>query len=157
MKQTITVIIIALFLMSGVGALAYDKDTAKKFEGMFSQMTPELIAKRPCEIDSKQLFEMLRKKEDFVVLDIRTPQEMAIIGITLKNTLKIPMNELFKEENLNKLPKDKKIIVICHTGTRAVAVTTALMVTGFTNALTFKGGTIELAAASGRSIIGTLW
>ena len=155
MKQ-IMIIVIAVLMMLG-SAFAYDKDTAKKFDAMFSQMTPELIAKRPCEIDSKQLFEMIKKKEAFVVLDIRTPQEMAIIGITLKNTLKIPMNELFKEENLNKLPKDKKIIVICHTGTRAVAATTALMATGFTNALTFKGGTIELAAASGRSIIGTLW
>lgn len=155
MKQTILVII-AVFVISG-SAFAYDKDTAKKFDAMFSQMTPELIAKRPCEIDSKQLFELIKKKEDFVVLDIRTPQEMEIIGITLKNTLKIPMNELFREENLKKLSKDKKIIVICHTGTRSVAATTALWAVGFTNALTFKGGTIELAAASGRSIIGSLW
>lgn len=155
MRQTI-LLIIAVFMMLG-SAFAYDKDTAKKFDAMFSQMTPELIAKRPCEIDSKQFFELLKKKEDFVVLDIRTPQEMEIIGITLKNTLRIPMHELFREENLRKLPKDKKIIVICHTGTRSVAVTTALWAVGFTNALTFKGGTIELAAASGRSIIGTLW
>ncbi len=155
MKQLI-IIFIAIFLLVGHG-FAYDKDIAKKFDGMFSQFTPEMIAKRPCEIDSKQLFELIKKKEDFVILDIRTPQEMDIIGITLKNTFKIPMNELFKEENLKKLPKDKKIIVICHTGTRSVAVTTALMATGFTNALTFKGGTIELAAASGRSIIGNIW
>lgn len=150
------VIFIAIFLLVG-NAFAYDKDTAKKFDGMFSQMTPEMIAKRPCEIDSKQLFELIKKKEDFVMLDIRTAQEMDIIGVTLPNVLKIPMNELFKEENLNKLPKDKKIVVICHTGTRSVAVTTALWATGFANSLTFKGGTIELASASGRSIIGNLW
>lgn len=155
MKQLL-ILFIAIFLVVG-NVYAFDKETAKKFDGMFSQMTPEMIAKRPCEIDSKQFFELIKKKEDFVILDIRTPQEMDIIGITVKNTLRIPMNELFKEENLKKLPKDKKVIVICHTGTRSVAVTTALWATGFTNALTFKGGTIELAAASGRSIIGALW
>lgn len=155
MKQLL-ILFIAIFLVVG-NVYAFDKETAKKFDGMFSQMTPEMIAKRPCEIDSKQFFELIKKKEDFVMLDIRTPQEMDIIGITLKNTLRIPMNELFKEENLKKLPKDKKLIVICHTGTRSVAVTTALWATGFTNALTFKGGTIELAAAAGRSIVGVLW
>lgn len=155
MKQTI-MIIIAVFVMLG-NAFAFDKETAKKFDAMFSQMTPEVIAKKPCEIDSKQLFDMIKKKEDFVVLDIRTPQEMDIIGITLKNTIRIPMHELFKEANLKKLPSDKKIIVICHTGTRSVAVTTALRSIGLTNAYTYKGGTIELATASGRSIVGALW
>ncbi len=154
-KQFLICMVTLLFLVTNT--YAYDKETAKKFNGMFSQMTPEMIAKRPCEIDSKGLFDLIKKKEDFVVLDIRTPQEMDIVGITLKNTLKIPMNELFKEENLNKLPKDKKVIVICHTGTRSIAVTTALWAIGLTNALTFKGGIIELSGAAGRSIVGTLW
>lgn len=155
MKHLIMVLIV-FFVMTGV-ASGYDKETAKKFEVMFSQMTPEAIAKRPCEINSKQLFEMIKKKEDFIVLDVRTPQEMDIIGVTLKNTLRIPLHELFKPENLKSLPADKKIVVICHTGSRSIAVVTALRAVGFVNAYTFKGGTIELAAESGRSIVGTLW
>ncbi|MCX7914454.1 MAG: rhodanese-like domain-containing protein [Thermodesulfovibrionales bacterium] len=155
MKQLVIFLIVFLFLLGN--AYAYDKETAKKFDAMFSQMTPEMIAKRPCEIDSKALFDLIKKKEEFVILDIRTPQEVEIVGITLKNTLRIPMNEVFKEENLKRLPKDKKIIVICHTGTRSVAVTTALWATGFTNALTFKGGIIELSGAAGRSVVGLLW
>ncbi|MCX8031638.1 MAG: rhodanese-like domain-containing protein [Thermodesulfovibrionales bacterium] len=155
MKRYLTVIL-TVFLMATF-AYGYDLETAKKFEAMFSQMTPENIAKRPCEINAKQLFEMIKKKEEFIMLDVRTPQEMEVIGITLKNTLRIPLHELFKAENLKTLPKDKKIVVICHTGARSVAVVTALRAIGFVNAFTFKGGTIELAAESGRSIVGTLW
>ncbi len=155
MKQAVLVAVVVLIMV--VPSFSYDTDTAKKFDAMFSQMTPEAIAKRPCEVNAKQLFEMLRKKEEFVVLDVRTPQEMDVIGITLKNTLRIPMHELFRAENLKKLPSDKKIVVICHTGTRSVAATTALRAAGFVNAYTFKGGTIELAAESGRSIVGSLW
>lgn len=156
MKKTVVMITAILVLVSG-NSFGYDVEMAKKFDGMFSQMTPEMIAQRPCEVNAKQLFEMIKKSEAFVVLDVRTPQEMAVIGITLKDTLKIPVHELFKAENLKSLPADKKIVVICHTGARSVAVTTALRAIGFTNAFTFKGGTIELAKESGRSIVGSLW
>jgi rhodanese-related sulfurtransferase len=135
-------------------AFAYDAELAKRFNAMFSQMTPEVIKQRPCEVDSKKLFEMIKNKEPFVFLDIRTPEEMAITGITWKDTLRIPMHELFKEENLKKLPKDKKIIVVCHTGTRAAAATLALRAVGFMNAYIYKGGIAELARDVGRNVIG---
>jgi rhodanese-related sulfurtransferase len=135
-------------------AFAYDVELAKRFNAMFSQMTPEVIKQRPCEVDSKRLFEMIKNKEPFVFLDIRTPEEMSITGITWKDTLRIPMHELFKEENLKKLPKDKKIIVVCHTGTRAAAAALALRAVGFMNAYIYKGGIAELARDVGRNVIG---
>lgn len=154
-KVSFLTVLLTLFLLTNL--YAYDAEMAKKFDAMFSQLTPEMIAKRPCEVNGKQLFEMIKKNEDFVILDIRTPQEMEVVGIMLKNTLRIPMNELFKEANLKKLPTDKKIVVVCHTGTRAAAATMALRAAGFTNAYMFKGGIIELSAEAGRSIIGLLW
>jgi len=132
---------------------SYDAEVAKKLDAMFSQMTPEVLKQRPCQIDSNQLFEMIKKKEDFVILDVRTPQEQSITGITWKNTLNIPMHEVFKPENLNKLPKDKKIVVICHSGDRAAAVVTGLRAVGFNNAYQFKGGIKEIADKVGRNVI----
>jgi rhodanese-related sulfurtransferase len=132
---------------------SYDAELAKKMDAMFSQMTPEVLKQRPCQIDSSQLFEMIKKKEDFVILDVRTPQEQSITGITWKNTLNIPMHEVFKPENLNKLPKDKKIVVICHSGDRAAAVVTGLRAVGFNNAYQFKGGIKEIADKVGRNVI----
>ncbi|HOA83410.1 MAG TPA: rhodanese-like domain-containing protein [Thermodesulfovibrio thiophilus] len=156
MKQYFVFCLSFLFLFTSV-SYGFDGETASKFNSVFSQLTPEMIAKKPCEINAKQLFEMIRANEDFVILDIRTPQEMQIVGITYKNTLKIPMHELFKEENLQKLPTDKKIVVVCHTGTRASATVMALRAVGFNNAYMFKGGIIELAAEAGRSVVGILW
>jgi rhodanese-related sulfurtransferase len=132
---------------------SYDAELAKKMDDMFSQMTPEVLKQRPCQIDSNQLFEMIKKKEGFVILDVRTPQEQSITGITWKNTLNIPMHEVFKPENLNKLPKDKKIVVVCHSGDRAAAVVTGLRAVGFNNVYQFKGGIKELADRVGRNVI----
>ena len=152
MKRGVIILSMLMFVVGNV--FAFDVELAKKFNAMFSQMTPEVIKQRPCEVDGKKLFEMIKNKEEFVFLDIRTPDEMAITGITWKNTLRIPMNELFKEENLKKLPKDKKILVVCHTGTRAAAATIALRAVGFTNAFMYKGGLAELAREVGRNVIG---
>jgi len=132
---------------------SYDAELAKRLNAMFSQMTPEVLKQRPCQIDANQLFEMIKKKEDFVILDVRTPQEQSITGITWKNTLNIPMHEVFKPENLNKLPKDKKIVVMCHSGDRAAAVVTGLRAIGFNNAYQFRGGIKELADKVGRNVI----
>jgi len=132
---------------------SYDAELAKKLDAMFSQMTPEVLKQKPCQIDANQLFEMIKKKEDFVILDVRTPQEQSITGITWKNTLKIPMHEVFKPENLNRLPKDKKIVVVCHSGDRAAAVVTGLRAIGFNNAYQFKGGIKELADKVARNVI----
>jgi len=132
---------------------SYDAELAKRFNAMFSQMTPEMLKQRPCQIDANQLFEMIKKKEDFVILDVRTPQEQSITGITWKNTLNIPMHEVFKPENLNRLPKDKKIVVVCHSGDRAAAVVTGLRAIGFNNAYQFRGGIKELADKVGRNVI----
>ncbi len=150
MKKVMLVAILGAITLVGT-ALSYDKELAKRFNAMFSQMTPEAIKQRPCQITTQQLPQMIQKGEDFVILDVRTPAEMAVVGPTWKNTLRIPMHELFKEENLNKLPKDKKIVVVCHTGDRAAAVVTALRALGFDKAFQFKGGVAELAKEVGRA------
>lgn len=146
-------LLLGLLIMALTGvSFGYDKELAKRFDMMFSMMTPEIIAKRPCQITTDQLINMIKKKEPFVILDVRTPQEMAIVGITWKDKLEIPMDKLFKPENLAKLPKDKTIVVVCHTGDRAAAVTVALRAIGFEKAFQFKGGIAEMARDVGRSL-----
>ncbi len=156
MRKMVVLTILITLSLTGL-SYGFDREVAKRFDSMFSQMTPEMIAKRPCEVNAKQLFGMIKAKEDFLILDIRTPQEMEIVGIAYKDSIEIPMHELFKEENLKKLPTDKKIIVICHTGPRSVAAATALRAIGFTNAFMFRGGIVELATEAGRRVVGILW
>jgi rhodanese-related sulfurtransferase len=150
MRRMLCLITVFIFTISSF-VFAYDKELAKSFYIMFSPMTPEVLAKNPGLINAKQLLEMIKNKEPFVILDVRTPEERAIVGITWKDRLEIPVHELFKEENLNKLPKDKKIVVICHTGsTRSFPAVLALRALGFMNAYALDGGIIELARQAGR-------
>lgn len=149
MKLLISLLISSVILVSS--AFAYDAEMAKKFDAMFSQMTPEVLTLRPCQITTKDILEMIKKKEDFVILDIRTPAETQLVAPVWKGTIIIPMHELFKPENLAKLPKNKKIAVICHTGDRAAAATIALRAIGFEKAFQFKGGISEFAKEVGRA------
>ncbi|MBP8626070.1 MAG: rhodanese-like domain-containing protein [Syntrophorhabdales bacterium] len=143
--------LVGFFIIFAGTAHCFDVDMAKKFDPIFSQMTPEVLAMRPCQISAKDVLEMIKKKEDFIILDIRTPAEVKLVASAHKNTVVIPMNELFRIDNLKKLPKDKKIAVLCHTGDRAAATTIALRAIGFANAYQFKGGIIEFAREVGRT------
>ncbi|GAQ95036.1 rhodanese-related sulfurtransferase [Thermodesulfovibrio aggregans] len=147
--RKIALIFLATIILT-TSAFAYDTEMAKKFDTMFSQMTPEVLTMRPCQITTKDILEMIKKKEEFVILDIRTPAEQKLIAPVWKGSLLIPMHELFKPENLKKLPRDKKIAVLCHTGDRAAAATIALRAIGFNNAFQFKGGIAEFAKEVGR-------
>jgi rhodanese-related sulfurtransferase len=86
-------------------------------------------------------------------LDARTPAEMEIIGIKLPNTLEIPMNEVFKEENLKKLPTDEKLVLVCHSGSRVTMLSVGLLMLGYKNILILEGGIKAFAAAVGSDTV----
>ena len=52
----------------------------------------------------------------------------------------IPINELFTPANLDLIPTDKTVVVVCKSGTRATAAGTALRHIGFENVYVLKGG-----------------
>ena len=88
---------------------------------------------------------MMREKKKFTFLDIRTPGELAVVGVKAPNTLEIPVEHLFEEKNLNRLPKDELLVVVCYSGTRAIAAVISLKMLGFTNTRVMKGGIVGLA------------
>ncbi|NJD57325.1 MAG: hypothetical protein FIA94_13120 [Nitrospirae bacterium] len=58
---------------------------------------------------------MQEKKTDFVIVDVR-PDPPGQQGGRMPGAIYIPYNEILKAENLKKLPKDKKLILVCVTG-----------------------------------------
>jgi rhodanese-related sulfurtransferase len=74
--------------------------------------------------------------EDFVLLDVREPDELATASIPWATT--IPMGEV--PERLGELPRDKPIAVLCHGGGRSARVTAFLNANGFPNAVNVAGG-----------------
>lgn len=55
------------------------------------------------------------KKTDFLVVDVR-PNPAEYKEGHIPGAVYIPYNEILKPESLEKLPKDKKIILVCVTG-----------------------------------------
>jgi rhodanese-related sulfurtransferase len=74
-----------------------------------------------------------------VLLDVRTAEEIKTDGY-IKDSLMIPVNDVFK--SLDKLPKDKaaKIVVVCKSGHRAAIAMMALRMNGYTNVRNLGGG-----------------
>ncbi|KYJ87707.1 rhodanese-like domain-containing protein [Sulfurovum riftiae] len=145
MKKTKIIEAMLLTSLLGVNLSAYDADLAKKFDETFSQYSQDFLNNSKMLVDANSVMKMLQKKEGFVLLDIRTPAEMRVLGLKTKNTLEIPFDHLFKKENLDRLPKDRPLVIVCHSGSRALQAATALEMIGFKNAKVLYGGIIALA------------
>ena len=70
------------------------------------------------EIRSQDLKARLDKGEQLVLLDVREPEEVAIVQ--LPGAVHIPMGEV--PGRLHELDPDKEIIVYCHHGVRSLRV-----------------------------------
>ncbi len=125
--------------------LAYDTAKAEAFNKVFSHVTQEHAAKSKLMIDSDEALKMLREKKKFVFLDIRTPGEMAVLGLKTDNRLEIPLEHLFEKKNLDRLPTDRPIIIVCHSGSRAKMAIMNLKMIGFKNTRVMKNGMVGLA------------
>jgi len=140
--SSITVALLASNLM------AYDANKAEEFNKFYSHMTQKVCADSKLFIKANDALKRLREKKEFTFLDVRTDGENAILSMSGENALHIPINILFKKENLDKLPSDKPIIVVCHSGTRATLAAMGLKRLGFKHIHVVKGGMIALAKAN---------
>ncbi len=88
------------------------------------------------EISVAELARMHDDGEDFLLLDVREPDEIATASIPWATT--IPMGEV--PQRLEELPRDKPIAVLCHGGGRSARVTAYLNQNGFPAASNVAGG-----------------
>ena len=70
------------------------------------------------------------------VLDIREPVELAICAI--RDSVSIAMQQV--PQQLEALPREHPLIVVCHPGVRSARVTEFLRKSGFDNAWNLAGG-----------------
>src|ERR1041385_2288262 len=88
-----------------------------------------------------ELKQMLDKEEDFQLIDVREPHEFAICNL---NGELIPMGEI--TDNLDKIAKDKPVIIHCRSGARSGRVCDYLEQNyGYTNLYNLKGGILAWA------------
>ena len=101
------------------------------------------------EIDVNTLNQKLLAKENFILLDVRTDQEVFISKI--EGSIHIPMNDI--PSKINELDKGKEIVAQCKSGKRSAKVCKFLMQNNFTNVKNLKGGIIAWSKEIDPSII----
>lgn len=74
---------------------------------------------------------------DFQLIDVREEHELEICEI---GGVHIAMGEVM--DNLDKISKDKQVVIHCRSGARSGAICQALEANGFTNVYNLKGGII---------------
>jgi rhodanese-related sulfurtransferase len=91
----------------------------------FAVRVQEILEKGPennnYHVTAKQVNKWIKeKKKDFFILDVRIPPEHGNWGRPeygrIPGSVYIPYTEVFKMDNLRKLPKNTKIIVVGHMG-----------------------------------------
>lgn len=88
-----------------------------------------------------ELKQMLDNKEDFQLIDVREEHEFEICN--LKGEL-IPMGEI--PDNVNKISRDKPVIIHCRSGARSGNVIQYLESNfGYTNLYNLQGGILAWA------------
>ncbi len=79
------------------------------------------------------------KISDAFVIDVREDEEVFATG-TIKGAVHIPMMTV--PNNLNKIPKEREIYILCRSGRRSYEVASYLNELGY-NTINLKGGIIK--------------
>ena len=87
------------------------------------------------EISALELSEILEKKPDAALIDVREQEEFD--EVNLKGTL-IPLSEF--EQRWSEVPKDVPVYIYCRSGRRSRTALEYLKKQGYTNGLNVTGG-----------------
>ncbi|MBL3599231.1 MAG: sulfurtransferase [gamma proteobacterium endosymbiont of Lamellibrachia anaximandri] len=88
------------------------------------------------EIDSSDLQARISEGDDFYLLDIRSAGEVAQ-GM-LPDSDHMPMHVI--PLRMDELPRDKDVILYCHSGARSYHACAYLLQQGFENVINLRGG-----------------
>ena len=124
------ILMVVMFLIAASSAWAYDTMMAESYDQYFEPFSGKATSKSLHMIKTADFVKDVRAGKLFVI-DVRTPGETGIFGITVPESVALPMDQVFKAENLAKLPTNGKIVIVCKAGHRSMAISTALRHIGF--------------------------
>lgn len=89
------------------------------------------------QISMDEAVTMMEEQTDYIILDVRTPQEFAEKHIP--NAINVP-NESIGDKTIPELPReDQLILVYCRSGNRSKQASEKLVALGYTNIYEFGG------------------
>ena len=138
--RLLTITLLAAAVTIAGPAWSYDSVMAESYADLFAPVKGAGAGKALHLIPPDVFLNKVKAKQSLVALDVRTLAEIGVFTSILPGSLMIPMNELFTEANLARIPTDKTVVVLCKSGTRATAAGTALRHIGFDNVYILKGG-----------------
>lgn len=105
------------------------------FTGCNQNEQPESNSYR--QVSSKEATAMMEEETDYIILDVRTPEEYEEKHIT--GAVNLP-NETIGTEEIAQLPdKEQLILVYCRSGNRSKQASKKLADLGYTNIIEFGG------------------
>ena len=111
-------ILLSLLSLTGCGAPASPNNTYKR-------------------ITMNEAIVMMEKEKDYIILDVRRPDEFAEKHIP--GAINIP-NEIIGTEDIKELPNKKQLILVyCRSGNRSKQASEKLVRLGYTNIVEFGG------------------
>ena len=93
------------------------------------------------EISVQTLNKKINNNENFLLIDVRENQELAISKIS--QAIHIPMNTI--PDNLHQIEFTQPVIIMCKSGGRSAQVCKYLQNQGYSNVYNLKGGIIGWA------------
>lgn len=101
--------------------------------------------------EAHQLIEANRENPDFIILDVRTPGEVAE-GI-IESATNINYNSDDFREQVNLLDKEKTYLVYCKAGSRSSAAQSVMIELGFKKIYNMDGGYTDWVSAGYSTVI----
>ncbi|MEX2053365.1 MAG: rhodanese-like domain-containing protein [Candidatus Paceibacterota bacterium] len=80
---------------------------------------------------AQELKEKLQKGEDVRIFDVREKEEYDSQEDKMEGAENMPMGKVFEEASKGNLPKDKRILAVCKSGTRCEIVAKELQKKGY--------------------------
>jgi adenylyltransferase/sulfurtransferase len=92
------------------------------------------------EISAPELKNKFASNDDFLLVDVREPEEFA--GSRIPGSVLIPVAGFIDASAFKLLPRDKEIILHCHSGIRSATCLALIQSAGFTNSRHLSGGIV---------------
>lgn len=143
-RLVIPFLIILCFVFMGTASAWTEKEKTIIDEANYFFNTP--AKDNPRSIDNTELQEKMEDKNSrLFLLDVRNSKdfkEKRIKASKDTQVVNLPQKDLFRNENLASIPKDREIIVICYTGSIASQMVPLLHMLGY-RAIALRGGIEE--------------